>query len=764
MLQTQFKSNSSYSHSEIDAKIENSEMKILFENLKKEILNHLEFEKKSQKNIYKKTKIVENNFNNTYKTLSNKIFDLEINSGILKTQLENYQTNQENNTINFSKLQNVPNNEEFKEIKKQNNEFTKTISELNIKIGEIPTFDKKFSNKINNIEKKNDDLKNELEKIKKTQEDLEFKFGKILKEQNETISEIQNKNIKNEKEHENINNQIDFVRKNQMKNDNNYSKHEEKLQNLDNEFRKTEETISDLSNKFDISSKKVEKELQNLNVKIDQNQKNIEIDLDKISSNIENNMNISTTENEKIKNEFERLKLNLPMQYLSNKLSDTINKEIKNDIQKNLNAFDIFKKDVFKNYLSVKNFNNKIKIFDNLFENLPNQYISIQKSNDENNLILKKIDEIKEDSKKWDEIKINLEKKFSKSEFLTFQINFEKMKKEFDELKLEIPIQYTSKKLSDELYLNQKMVSEENFLKISDTIQKENKNICKLIDEQLLNYTTLTSFNNFRQEISQNLEKEKKLNSDEFLKFMKELEKTQKNIGYLDKKLLDAIESSNLRMNKNKKLNNLQLGGLESNLKLKSSKIQSKLSLITSGGKLIEKNFFITLENLIGLSKKLTIIYTASKNSYSCLEFHNSLQDKSKFLVLIKTQNNCLFGFYTEKTFDPEYSFNKKYISDKSAIIFSLIVKNSTNICKFPIDLKNYKSAIFTDKNIFFALGEGYDLYIPNGCDKSASTVNFPCSFLAPNENLENKKFNHFLGGENSFLVEELELYHVENI
>ena len=133
-------------------------------------------------------------------------------------------------------------------------------------------------------------------------------------------------------------------------------------------------------------------------------------------------------------------------------------------------------------------------------------------------------------------------------------------------------------------------------------------------------------------------------------------------------------------------------------------------------------------------------------------------------MVLIKTQNNCLFGFYTEKTFDPEYSFNKKYISDKSAIIFSLIVKNSTNICKFPIDLKNYKSAIFTDKNIFFALGEGYDLYIPNGCDKSASTVNFPCSFLAPKENSENKKFNHFLGGENSFLVEELELYQVENI
>ena len=758
MIQTQFKSNSSYSHTEIDTKIENSEIKILFENLKKEILNHLEFEKKFQKNFYKKTKIVENNFNNKYKTLSNKIFDLESNSEILKLKLDNYQTNQENNNINFSKLQNFNNNEEFKEIKNQNNEFTKTISELTKKIDEIPTFDKKFSNKINNIEKKNDDLKNELEKIKKTQEDLEYKFGK---DQNETKSEIQNKNIKNEKEHENINNQIEIFRKNQMKNDNNYSKHEEKLQNLDNEFRKTKETISDLSNKFDISSKKVEKELQNLNVKIDQNQKNIEIDLDKISSNIKNNMNISTTENEKIKNEFEQLKLNLPMQYLSNKLSDTINKEIKNDIQKNLNAFDIFKKDVFKNYLSVKNFNNKIKIFDNLFENLPNQYISIQKSNDENNLILKKIDEIKEDSKKWDENKINLEKKFSKTDFLTFHINFEKMKKEFDELKLEIPNKYTSKKLSDELFLNQKKVSEENFSKISDTIKKENENICKQIDEQLLNYTNLTSFNNFRQEISQNLEKEKKLNSDEFLKLMKELEKTQKNIGYLDKKLLDAIESSNLRM---KKLNNFHLGGLESNLKLKSSKIQSKLSLIISGGKLIEKNFFITLENLIGLSKKLTIIYTASKNSYSCLEFHNSLKDKFKFLVLIKTQNNCLFGFYTEKTFDPEYSFNKKYISDKSAIIFSLIVKNSTNICKFPIDLKNYKSAIFTDKNIFFALGEGYDLYIPNGCDKSASTVNFPCSFLAPKENSENKKFNHFLGGENSFLVEELELYQVENI
>ncbi len=49
---------------------------------------------------------------------------------------------------------------------------------------------------------------------------------------------------------------------------------------------------------------------------------------------------------------------------------------------------------------------------------------------------------------------------------------------------------------------------------------------------------------------------------------------------------------------------------------------------------------------------------------------------------------------------------------------------------KFPINLRDSSSAIFVDSDIFFALGEGYDLYIPNNFKLNKCTANFPNSYV----------------------------------
>jgi hypothetical protein len=169
-----------------------------------------------------------------------------------------------------------------------------------------------------------------------------------------------------------------------------------------------------------------------------------------------------------------------------------------------------------------------------------------------------------------------------------------------------------------------------------------------------------------------------------------------------------------------------------------------------------------TLEKILGISKKLTLIYTGSNNNFSSKKFHNAIDRRMKFLVLIRTKSNCIFGFYTSKTFNPSYS-SKKYIKDEQAFIFSCQINGNKlkDPIKLPIDIINAESAIFSDLNIFFALGEGYDLYIPNECNMNESIANFPKTYLYQGD--AEKATNFFTGGVAKFLIEEIQLFQVEN-
>jgi len=186
---------------------------------------------------------------------------------------------------------------------------------------------------------------------------------------------------------------------------------------------------------------------------------------------------------------------------------------------------------------------------------------------------------------------------------------------------------------------------------------------------------------------------------------------------------------------------------------------ESSIKILNSEGELLSADNINNLKNLIGGSKKLTLKYKAKNQNFSCSKFHDSLRNLKKIIVMIKTKD-CLFGFYTSKNFDMNLSIGK-YIKDNKAFIFTFKINNQKNVFKFPVNLRHSSSAIFVDSNIFFALGEGYDLYIPNKCDENFSTANFPNSYGLNDEKIKDFP-NAFINGEEKFKIIDLEAYHVE--
>ena len=279
----------------------------------------------------------------------------------------------------------------------------------------------------------------------------------------------------------------------------------------------------------------------------------------------------------------------------------------------------------------------------------------------------------------------------------------------------------TTKNSADK-YTSLKKSSEENYMEIKQTISKLNEN-------QNLFKENIVKINNINDELS-NFAK-----NNQTQNLIDETKSIKKNMTELAETFGDGFSHINSQLN---------------------IKFQNK-------GDLLETDFLEErLKNYIGGSKKLNMLFKASENNFSSKSFHNSFKkNKSSYLVMIKTTNDCIFGFYTSKTFNPMYAKNK-YIKDKHSFLFTLKVNGIKEFEKFPIDIYDAESAIFTESNIFFALGTGYDLYIPDKCnEKDSCYANFPNSYIVENV-CENKKINYFCGGLKSFNIEELELYDVE--
>ena len=208
------------------------------------------------------------------------------------------------------------------------------------------------------------------------------------------------------------------------------------------------------------------------------------------------------------------------------------------------------------------------------------------------------------------------------------------------------------------------------------------------------------------------------------------------------------IEQTQKLINDFKKIN------VELNTTLENAIEEISIKLGDNEGKLLDKNNLVELNKLIGGSKKLSLLYSGIEKKFSAQDFHKNVDDKFSILIMIKTNNHCLLGFKT-RSFNPKKS-RGKFIEDKDAFLFCLEIHGIKKTEIFPIKLECSHSAIFADNNIFFAVGEGYDLYIPDRCDSNPCTSDYPCSYTINNEEL----FKEL----KSFKVLELEAYLIDNL
>ena len=147
------------------------------------------------------------------------------------------------------------------------------------------------------------------------------------------------------------------------------------------------------------------------------------------------------------------------------------------------------------------------------------------------------------------------------------------------------------------------------------------------------------------------------------------------------------------------------------------------------------------------VSLNYILLYRASKDTDSSLIFHKHCDNKGNTLVVIETTKGWKFGGFVDidwESYKDSGIWEYKYSTD--TFLFSINKQT-----KYPIKQQN--KAIFCNSKKGPTFGFGHDLSVADNCFTTPSTCRSPYSF----SNVQNK--NEFNGGEDSFLVKELEVF-----
>jgi len=162
---------------------------------------------------------------------------------------------------------------------------------------------------------------------------------------------------------------------------------------------------------------------------------------------------------------------------------------------------------------------------------------------------------------------------------------------------------------------------------------------------------------------------------------------------------------------------------------------------------------FRDLMSLCGfpIDQKWNLIYRASQDGFEASQFHAKCDDKSNTLVIIKSENDNIFGGYTEQSWS-----GQDYKNDENAFIFSLINKLNK-----PSKMKCFdsKRAIFCNSDFGPNFGS-YDIEIFNNSNtNSYSNSKVGNSYTKPDCAKRSNEVKSFLAGSHKFQVSEIEVY-----
>lgn len=149
----------------------------------------------------------------------------------------------------------------------------------------------------------------------------------------------------------------------------------------------------------------------------------------------------------------------------------------------------------------------------------------------------------------------------------------------------------------------------------------------------------------------------------------------------------------------------------------------------------------------------LRMVYKATVHGDSSENFHKKTDGGESYLIIIKDNNDNIFGGFTSKNFHyvKYFDFSWEFISDSSAFLFNLNEKTMYSIKK-----EYTNKAIIADLNYCSIFGENGDLVIANHFFTTNSSCAFPKNYGNGNE-----KECAITNGKRRFLVVEMEVFKV---
>ncbi|KAL0240072.1 hypothetical protein GEMRC1_010179 [Eukaryota sp. GEM-RC1] len=150
-------------------------------------------------------------------------------------------------------------------------------------------------------------------------------------------------------------------------------------------------------------------------------------------------------------------------------------------------------------------------------------------------------------------------------------------------------------------------------------------------------------------------------------------------------------------------------------------------------------------------SDSAKLIFRASRDGFTSSAFHSNCDNISNVIVLLKTSNGNIAGGFRSAAFDSSGSQK----NSPGAFLFRVKVGDNENFEKFTVISGQSQSSINCHSSYGPYFGGNPDLYLVNNCNTSNSSCNPGSTF--------NGTYSELLG-ENSFTVEDYEVYSIEPV
>ncbi|MDC3321174.1 TLD domain-containing protein [bacterium] len=157
---------------------------------------------------------------------------------------------------------------------------------------------------------------------------------------------------------------------------------------------------------------------------------------------------------------------------------------------------------------------------------------------------------------------------------------------------------------------------------------------------------------------------------------------------------------------------------------------------------------------------RATLLYRASRDGWRVQNFHSKCDGKGATLTAIKTANGCVFGGFSDVTWDSQ----GRNTTSSKAWLFSIKSLAGTPPTKMPIKPSARTYATFRAGNYGPTFGGGHDLYIAdnaNMCTSSYSNLGHTYAIPPGQGTTGSVKAQTFLAGTYNFTPVELEVYSI---